>query len=74
MPIDLENDYVTLKEAAKQMNRSYSTVHTYAKLDLLPGAILMWGTRWYVHKDTIVQFKSGEIVIKGAFSNARKRN
>lgn len=72
--IDFENDYVTLKEAANQMGRAYSTLHVYAQMDLLPGAILRWGTRWYVHKETIRRFNNGEILIKGAFKNARKRN
>jgi hypothetical protein len=60
-------DYTPLVEAAEQMGLAYSTAHQYCKQDLLPGAILFRGTRWFIADATIKAFNNGEINIKGAF-------
>ena len=65
------SDYLPLKQAAFEMGIAYSTAHVYAYLDLLPGAIKVRGTRWYIHRATIERFKNGSINVKGAFSRKR---
>lgn len=67
MALDLENDYMSLPEAAKLMNLPYSTAHQYCKEGALEGVILSRGTRWMVSRKTIEAWNNGEINIKGTF-------
>lgn len=58
--------YVTLKEMAYILDRSYKTLHAYVKAGVLP-ALKRNGTRWYVHKDIVTRFEQGGINVSGAF-------
>jgi len=72
MPLDLENDYTPLPEAAQLMGLPYSTAHQYCKEGALAGAILFRGTRWMVSKRTIQLWNDGKINIKGTFRKGNR--
>lgn len=69
MNIEEQKDkLVSLIEAAKLMGRTYATVHSYVKNKTLPGAVKMWGTRWFIPLSTVKSFIQGEISVAGTFA------
>jgi hypothetical protein len=62
--------YVTLKRMAELVDRPYKTLHAYVLAGTLP-ALKRNGTRWYVLRRIVKQFKDGGLDVSGAF---RKRD
>ena len=60
------SQYMTIKQMAAIIDRSYKTLHAYVIRGKIP-ALKRNGTRWFVHKDIVQKFEQGGIDVSGSF-------
>lgn len=66
-------DYLSVKDAAKELHLSQDTLYAYLRMGGIEGAFKFAGTRWMVPKQWIDDYLAGDIDVRGIWKDWRKR-
>lgn len=67
------DDYLTVRDAAIELNLSPHTIYAYLNMGEIEGAFKFAGTRWMIPRQWIDDYLNGNVDMAGAWNDWRKR-
>lgn len=67
------DDYMSVREAAEELDISINTLYAYLNMGEVEGAFKFAGTRWMVPRQWVHDYITGYVDMSGVWDDWRKR-